>query len=86
MVPEDPEALLSRPQFGAALRAKGFPIADKTLATQASRGGGPPYRRFGSRVLYQWGSGLAWAQSRLSAPIGSTSEVDAPHRADAVGR
>jgi len=77
MVPENPDTLLTRPQFGAALRAAGFPIADKTLATRASRGGGPPYCRFGPRVLYQWGPGLAWAQSRLSAPISSTSEVDA---------
>jgi hypothetical protein len=77
MVPENPDALLTRPQLGAALRSAGFPVADKTLATRASRGGGPPYRRFGARVLYRWGEGLAWAESRLSAPIGSTSEADA---------
>jgi hypothetical protein len=77
MVPQNPDALLTRPQTGAALRAAGFPIADKSLATRASRGGGPPYRRFGARVLYRWEDALAWAQSRLSAPISSTSELDA---------
>jgi len=77
MVPENPDTLLTRPQTGAALRAMGFPIADKSLATRASRGGGPPYRRFGARVLYRWGDALTWARSRLSNPIGSTSEADA---------
>jgi hypothetical protein len=76
MVPYHPDALLTRSQTGAALRAEGFPVADKSLATRASRGGGPPYRRFGARVLYRWRDALEWAQSRLSAPINSTSEVD----------
>ncbi len=77
MVPENPDALLTRTQTAAALRAAGFPVADKSLATRASRGGGPPYRRFGARVLYRWGDALEWAQARLSAPISSTSEADA---------
>lgn len=77
MIPQNSDALLTRPQTGAALREAGFPIADKSLATRASRGGGPPYRRFGARVLYRWGDALDWAQSRLSPPIGSTSELDA---------
>jgi hypothetical protein len=75
-VPDNPDALLTRPQTGAALRAEGFPVADKSLATMASRGGGPPFRRFRSKPLYRWGDVLAWAQSRLSAPMGSTSEQD----------
>jgi len=77
MVPQNPDALLTRAQTGAGLREEGYPVADKTLATLASRGGGPPYRRFGARVLYRWGDALEWAQGRLSAPIGSTSELDA---------
>ena len=77
MAPQNPDALLTRAQTGAALRAAGFPIADKSLAARASRGGGPRYHRFGARVLYRWGDALDWAQSRLSAPIGSTSEADA---------
>jgi hypothetical protein len=76
MVPDNLDAKLTRPQLGAALRAEGYPVADKTLSTLASRGGGPPYRRFGARVLYRWGDALAWAESRLSPPIGSTSELD----------
>ncbi len=68
--------LLTRSQAGAALREAGFPIADKTLATKASRGGGPPFHRFGSRPLYRWLDALAWAQSRLTPPMLSTSEAD----------
>jgi hypothetical protein len=76
LIPDSPDALLTRTKTGAALRAVGFPVADKTLATRTSRGGGPPYRRFGARVLYRWGDALEWAQSRLSAPCRSTSEQD----------
>jgi hypothetical protein len=71
MVPTHPDELLIRTQAGAALRAAGFPVADKSLATLASRGGGPPYRRFGARVLYRWGDVLSWAHARLTGPIGS---------------
>lgn len=77
--PKSPEfdTLLTRDQTAAALTAAGFPIKAKTLATKATRGGGPPYQRFGSRPLYKWADALRWAQSRLSPLIGSTSELDA---------
>ena len=43
-VPENPDALLTRAQAGAALRDAGFPVADKTLAEKpapaAGRGAG----------------------------------------------
>jgi hypothetical protein len=77
LIPENPDALLTREQLADALTEAGYPIKPGTLATKASRGGGPPYRLFGPRVLYTWRDGLKWAQSRLSAPIGSTSEADA---------
>lgn len=76
-IPDSRDALLTRQQAGTSLRAAGFPVADKSLATRASRGGGPPYRRFGARVLYRWGDLLDWAEARLSAPIRSTAELDA---------
>jgi hypothetical protein len=72
----DPNALLNRNQTAAALKDAGFPTEPKTLATKACRGGGPPYRLFGSRALYRWGDALAWAQDRLSEPRRSTSEAD----------
>ncbi len=75
-IPDNPDARLTRPMLGAALRASGYPVADKSLATMATRGGGPPYQLFGRRPLYRWGDALAWAEARLSAPRRSTSEAD----------
>jgi hypothetical protein len=74
---QDPDALLTREQTAAALTACGFPIKARTLSTQASRGGGPPYQLFGPRVLYRWGDALKRAQARLTTPRRSTSEGDA---------
>ena len=73
----DDDTLLTRDMAAAALTEAGYPVKSKTLATKATRGGGPPYRLFGVRPLYRWGDALAWAQGRLSAPRGSTSEKDA---------
>jgi len=77
MIPTDPEALLTRDQTAGALTAAGYPTKAKTLATKATRGGGPPYYLFGPRALYRWRTSLEWAQSRLRPPISSTSELDA---------
>ena len=79
-IPTDLEMLLRRTQLAAALTAKGFPITTATLETMATRGGGPPYQKFGRHVLYRWGAALTWAQARLSAPRWSTSEPDAQPR------
>ncbi len=58
-----------------ALTEHGFPVSAKTLATMATRGGGPPFHKFGRAVLYRWGDALAWAEARLSAPRRTTSEL-----------
>jgi hypothetical protein len=76
-IPNDHDALLPRDKFAAALTEAGFPTSAKTLATKASRGGGPPFQKYGPRVLYRWRTGLAWAQSRLTPPRHSTSKTDA---------
>ena len=76
-IPDNPDALLTRGRTAEALTEAGFPIKAKTLATKATRGGGPPYRRFGLRVLYRWRDALAWAERRLSTAYSSTSERDA---------
>ena len=81
--PGSPDALLGRKETAAALTALGFRISDKTLASKASREGGPPYRTFGRSVLYRWGDALAWAEGRLSAPRRSTSEMEGRHQAAA---
>ena len=83
-IPESPDALLTRDATAAALTAAGFPVATKTLATKATRGGGPPYRSFSGRTLYRWGDALDWARRRLTPPRCSTSEIDLERKAGMV--
>jgi len=80
-----PDALLTRAATAAALTDTGFPVSPATLATQATRGGGPPYQLFGRIPLYRWGNSLAWAEDKLSPPRRSTSEV-LERRADEPAR
>jgi hypothetical protein len=76
MIPDDPDARLPRQQTAEKLTAAGYPVRPATLATKATRGGGPPYQLFGRKPLYRWGDALNWARSRLSSPRSSTSEHD----------
>jgi hypothetical protein len=69
----DPDALLTRQALAIALTDAGFPVTGNTLATKASRGGGPPFHRFGRRPLYRWHDAVAWARRLLSDPVTSTS-------------
>ncbi len=75
-IPTDPEALLQRDAMAQALTEAGYPIAPATLSTKVTRGGGPPYRKFGNKSLYPWGLGLEWARSQLGPVISSSSELD----------
>jgi hypothetical protein len=70
------EALLTRHQTAENLVKAGFPVSAKTLATKATRGGGPPYSLFGPRPLYIWRAALVWAHSRMTTPRRSSSEGD----------
>src|SRR5215468_6518193 len=79
-IPPDPDTMLTRPATSAALTEAGYPVATATLATKASRGGGPPYQKFGPRALYRWGVALDWAKTLLKDPVRSTSEFDAASR------
>ena len=76
LIPDNREQLLTRVACAAALTEAGFPTSSETLATKASRGGGPPYHKFGPRALYRWGSSLDWACSKLGPPVRTTSELD----------
>lgn len=76
-IPTDLTTRLTRRALAAALTEVGFPMSEATLATKATRGGGPPFRRFGARPLYIWSEALAWAEGRLSPPRRSTAEADA---------
>jgi hypothetical protein len=76
-IPSARNTRLRRRALARALSAAGFPMTEATLATRAVRGGGPPFQRWGRIPIYTWGTSLDWAESRLSAPVGSTSEADA---------
>lgn len=76
-VPNSADALLTRESAASALTAAGYPVSPRTLATKATRGGGPPYSLFSGRALYRWGDALDWARSLMSPPRRSTSEADA---------
>ena len=86
LIPGKLDALLLRDKTAEALTEAGFKTAGATLATKATRGGGPPYQLFGRRAVYRWGDALAWAQSRLSPPRRSTSEADAAAKDQSSGR
>ena len=70
----DSNSLMTREQTALALTNAGFPTKSKTLATMATRGGGPPYRLYSARALYCWGDVLEWAKSRLTPLMSSTSD------------
>lgn len=75
-LPDGLDTLLGRVQAAKALTEAGYPTSPSTLSTMATRGGGPPYCKWGPRAMYRWGSSLSWAQNRLSAPRRTTSEAD----------
>lgn len=56
---------LTRRQASAFLTERGYRLAPATLQALASRGGGPPYRRFGKLALYAQGDLEAWVLERL---------------------
>lgn len=69
---------LIRVEAAEYLSANGYPIAARTLAKMACIGGGPKFRKFGNkRPLYSPDDLLAWARSRTSEPVASTSEFSA---------
>ena len=76
-LPDDLDARFDRATTAEKLTAAGFPITISTLATMATRGGGPIFSKFGSKPLYRWGDALDWARGRLSKPVRTTSELEA---------
>jgi hypothetical protein len=76
-----PTSKLTRVQCAQALREHGYPISPATLATKATRGGGPPYQLWGRKPIYTWGPSLEWAERRLSARVESTSAAHLQEKA-----
>jgi hypothetical protein len=81
-IPTDLDTRLRRDATAAALEEAGYPTSPKTLATLASRGGGPKFRKYGRYPIYRWGDALAWAEAKCGPVVTSTAELDAAHQHD----
>ncbi len=68
---------LTRPEAADHLSKRGLKITKNTLQKMATTGGGPEYQLFGIRALYRPSTLDDWAESKLSAPRRSTSEITA---------
>ena len=69
-------AFLDTRQAAQFLTEQGFKTAPATLVTKRTRGGGPRFRHFGPRVVYEAPDLLEWARARLSEPAANTSQAD----------
>jgi hypothetical protein len=67
-------AYLDQDQASVYLAEKGFKIAPKTFGKLRVVGGGPRYRKFGRKPIYDPLDLDQWAEEKLSAPLRSTSE------------
>ena len=66
---------LSRKEAAAYLSGRGFRTSPLTLAKLVTVGGGPIYYRFGHRAVYKSQDLDAWAKTKLSAPMTSSSQA-----------
>lgn len=71
----NPALKLTREQAAQALTLAGYKTSQSTLATYASRGGGPRFRKWGARSIYELGELLTWAESRLGKLQVSASDT-----------
>jgi hypothetical protein len=55
----------------------GARVTIHTLQTWRTRGGGPPFHRFGKFVCYDRANSLEWIREKLGKPVHSTSELEA---------
>ena len=67
--------MLRPAQLSEAAAEMGYKLPVATLATKRSRGGSPPFRKFGPKaVVYRWGDFLDWLGEQVSEPFNSTSQ------------
>ena len=72
---ETDKDFLTRAEAAAYLTARGLRITKNTLQKMATTGGGPPYRKFGFRVLYTPGELIDWALAKLGPEQRSSSDA-----------
>jgi hypothetical protein len=75
---------LSRKDLSNLLGSLSFPTAEGTLAKLACLGGGPPYRTFSNRAIYDPFVGLAWAYARTSRPKRFAADGAEPSETEAA--
>jgi hypothetical protein len=85
MTNADQQKNYRRREAAAYVREKhNLPCAAATLASLATRGGGPSYRLFGRVPIYSEEDLDAWVEARMGEPVRSTSEARGasrePHR------
>ena len=68
-------AYLSRAEAAEYLTTRGLRITKNTLQKMATTGGGPLYRVFGVRAIYETPHLDAWAFEKMGEPRHSTSEA-----------
>jgi hypothetical protein len=59
---------LDRAEAAQYLAERGLRVSKNTLQKWATVGGGPLYRRFGNKAVYQANDLDEWALAKLSAP------------------
>lgn len=64
---------LGRKEAADYVRSLGLCCSKNTLDKLATVGGGPIFRKFGSRVVYTVEDLDLWVSGRLSRPLNSTS-------------
>jgi hypothetical protein len=72
---------LDRAEAADYLTSRGLRVSKNTLQKWVTVGGGPEYRRFGHRAVYQTSDLDTWAARKLSAP--SHTYTRAKHNIDA---
>ena len=72
----DQETYFRRYQAAAYLQDRYDAYTTETLAKLACVGGGPRFRRLGRFPVYTAADLDAWATSRMSPAVGSTSELE----------
>ena len=68
--------LLAPPAASQFLAKFGVQAATPTLAKLRCIGGGPAFRRYGRRIVYERLELLRWVEARLSPTRLSTSDID----------
>jgi hypothetical protein len=66
-------AFLNTREAARFLTDRGLPTSPATLDTKRTRGGGPRFRRYGPRIIYEPPELREWAHSCLSEPLENTS-------------